>query len=962
MTPGTASLSPPSTGDGAAPARSRYVVGIDLGTTNSALAYVDTAKSPRTVETFLVPQLVAAGTVEALEVLPSFHYEPAGGEFAAGQLRLPGRPADEATVVGRFARDHGTQVPARLVASAKSWLCHSGVDRQAELLPWQAPGDVTRLSPVEVSARYLGHLRMAWDAAFPGEPLAAQEIALTLPASFDEIARELTVQAARKAGLARVVLIEEPQAAFYAWLHKQASDWSTRVQPGQTILVVDIGGGTSDFTLIRVRPGEGSARSKGVPRFHRVAVGEHLILGGDNLDLALAKRLEERMLGPGKTLDPERWGGLLRRARDAKERLLADNAPETLTITLGGGGTRLIGGGLRCEVTRDEVEQWLVEGFLPLVDASERPERKRSGFQELGLPYAPDPAISRHLAAFLAAHAQSASNDPTQPVPTGTLARPDVLLLNGGFFHAPKLAARLIALLQRWFRTPATPDWSPLVLDHDRLDLAVARGAAYYGLVRRGEGVAISAALPRSYYLGTEDVSATGEVTRAALCVMPAGTEAGAEVDLAAREFDLRVGQPVEFPIYVSSTRLIDPAGAVVAIEPEAMTMLPPVRTVLQGQRKSETGTLRVRLQSRLTEIGTLDLWCAETEGTRRWKLQFDVRAATETDVVATGSTGEAAGILDETRVTRAQSLILETFSDGGAADPESLMKRLGEALELSREEWPAVLLRRLWEAALERVEGRRLGPNHEARWLNLVGFALRPGYGVAADEWRVGETRRLLGDKLVQPSGQGRSEWWILWRRLAGGLTSGQQLSLVAPQLAQLKTLVKQPGKAKSAGAETVELIRLLASCERLPLATKSELGQLFRKLVQNDGGEFPAGWSRAALWGLGRVGARVLQYGPLNLTLGAEQVAGWVEGLLARPGDEGTLKLTLVQLARRTGDRYRDLPAATREQVLEWLATHAAPAEYLRLVAEGGPDLDSETRAAILGDSLPTGLTLRR
>lgn len=937
--------------------RSRYTVGIDLGTTNSALAYVDTTKTPQEVVTFSIPQLVAAGTVESVEVLPSFHYEPASGEFAPGQLRLPGRSADEPVVVGRFARDHGTQVPARLVASAKSWLCHPGVDRQADLLPWQAPPAVTRLSPVEASARYLAHLRAAWDAAFPGEPLAAQEIALTLPASFDEIARELTIQAARKAGLPKVVLIEEPQAAFYAWLHKHAADWTGRVHPGQTILVVDIGGGTSDFTLIRVRPGAKGARAK----FHRVAVGEHLILGGDNLDLALAKRLEERMLGPGKTLDPERWGGLIRRARDAKERLLAENAPEKLAITLGGGGTRLIGGGLRCDVSRDEVEAWLVEGFLPPVRPEEKPERRRSGFQEFGLPYAVDAAITRHLAAFLAAHAQSASDDPSRPVAPGTLARPDVILFNGGFFHSPRLARRLLDVLSSWFRSPAEPDWSPVVLDHDRLDLAVARGAAYYGLVRRGEGVAISAALPRSYYVGmVEQGKQAGDSLRA-LCVMPAGTEAGADVDLTAREFDLRVGQPVEFRLFVSSTRLNDPAGAVVEIDPAEMTTLPPMRTVLQGPRKSETATLRVRLQSRLTEIGTLDLWCVETGGSRRWKLQFDVRSATETDVVSVASTGAAAGVLEEDRVVAAQALVDATFAPDGPADPESLMKRLAESLDRPRDEWPAVLLRRLWETAIDRVDGRKRSPVHEARWLNLVGFSLRPGFGVAADEWRVAETRRLVGDKLLHPSGQGRNEWWVLWRRLAGGLTAGQQVSLVAPLVSQLKAIVKQPSKARSAGAELVEMIRLLASCERLPLATKSELSQLLRKIIDNTEAAFPAGCCRAAIWGLGRLGARVLAYGPMNLTLAAEQVSGWGDALMQSTVDPAAARLALVQITRKTGDRYRDVSETVRSRVVDWLVARAAPEDYVRLVREGGPALAAETRAAILGDSLPAGLTLR-
>ncbi|MGH7136361.1 MAG: Hsp70 family protein, partial [Pirellulales bacterium] len=331
-------------------AAGRFIVGIDLGTTNSAVAYVDTADDGWQVHTFAVPQLVAPGEVEARETLPSFHYEAARGEFSANALKLPWQTEAPGFAVGVFARDHGTNMPGRQISSAKSWLCHPGVDRTAQLLPWHPAADVERLSPVEASARYLDHIRQAWSARFPNEPLELQDIVLTLPASFDEVARELTVRAAKLAGLPRVVLIEEPQAAFYAWIYHQGDRWAELVSPGQKILVCDIGGGTSDFTLIRVRHGEG-----GKIRFHRVAVGEHLLLGGDNLDLALAHHIERRLTGDGK-LEPRQWAVLVRACRRAKEALLAADAPEKLVVNLPGSGARLIGGGLQVELTREEVE------------------------------------------------------------------------------------------------------------------------------------------------------------------------------------------------------------------------------------------------------------------------------------------------------------------------------------------------------------------------------------------------------------------------------------------------------------------------------------------------------------------------------------------------------------------------------------------------------------------------------
>ncbi len=385
-------------------APSRYVVGIDLGTTNSAVTYVDTQETPWQVKVLLVPQLVAPGQVEARDTLPSFHYQAAPGEMPKGALRLPWSDRDPDWAVGVMARDEGTKSPGRLIASAKSWLCHSGVDRTADLLPWQGAADIERLSPVEASARYLAHIRDAWDAQFPGQPLAEQDVVITLPASFDEVARELTVEAAAAAQLPRVVLIEEPQAAFYAWVYKHKDDWQDKVETGHTILVCDIGGGTSDFTLINVRQSEVTGEEAGERiQFHRVAVGDHLILGGDNLDLALAHHIERKLTDGGR-LTPRQWDVLVRSCRRVKETLLGEDPPDRATVNLPGVGAKLIGGGVRAEVTRQEVCGLLVDGFLPAAALADRPTSGQSGFREFGLPYASDPAITRHLAAFLNAH------------------------------------------------------------------------------------------------------------------------------------------------------------------------------------------------------------------------------------------------------------------------------------------------------------------------------------------------------------------------------------------------------------------------------------------------------------------------------------------------------------------------------------------------------------------------------
>jgi DNA-K related protein/Hsp70 protein len=966
---------------------SRYVVGIDLGTTNSAVCHVDTAEKPWRVQVLSIPQLVAPGQVESRDTLPSFHYQPTAEEILAGATKLPwsdrerkneGKLAAYPTsAVGFYARDFGGQVSGRMIASAKSWLCHSGVNRTGDILPWHAATDVEKLSPVEASARYLRHIRSAWDFQHPQEPLEKQEIVLTLPASFDEVARELTVEGAAKAGLPRVVLIEEPQAAFYAWIYKHAGNWDQLVSPGQKILVCDIGGGTTDFTLIRVRRGEG-----GKVQFHRVAVGDHLILGGDNFDLALAQHAEQKLTNGGK-LEPRPWDLLVRASRQAKEELLGDEDREQVIVTLPGSGSQLIGGSMNVPLTRDEVRRVLVDGFMPRLALGEKPAPRLSGFQEFGLPYASDPAITRHLAAFLSAHRNVAMEE--EDTRSGhDPARPDVLLFNGGVFESSLLKQRLIDCLSDWFTTPQE-SWQPLVLANDRLDLAVARGAAYYGMVRRGEGVKIAAGLARTYYLGlaASDVDADPQ----ALCLVPGNAEPGQDITLPGRHFDLLVSEPAEFPLYVSSTRLADRPGELVSIDPLQMSSLPPIRTALKTRRRSERGTVAVELHAKLTEIGTLDLWCSEVEGggslcgeksprieksltvktpdpfiPRIWRLQFDVRSATQTDVVAHESAAEEEGFIDESAWQACHEVLEATFGAAAKQSPDTLVPRLTAALGSERGEWPTSLLRRIWEALLELEPGRRKSPIHEARWLNLLGYALRPGYGLAVDDWRVAETWRTMQGKLAHAAPTSRTESLILWRRIAGGCSPGQQRAIAEPLLSGVRTLHRKQRTGKGSDPsfsphEGLEVLRLLGSLELLPGETKIELGNLLiallpqRKLEQ----------LRPALaWALGRIGARVPMYGPLNTVVSPRDAGIWVEEILAARETDVMSMFSLVQIARRTGDRYRDLPESLRDKVLAWLDRANAPLHAVELVRTGG-QLNAQEQTRVFGESLPRGLRIR-
>ncbi|HWE03294.1 MAG TPA: Hsp70 family protein [Tepidisphaeraceae bacterium] len=951
-------------------APSRFLIGFDLGTTNSALAYVDTSEKKWIVRDFAIAQLVAPATVESRQTLPSFHYEASDGERAEGSLRLPWSTDDPAYAVGAYARDHGAAAPGRLVVSAKSWLSHSGVDRTAGLLPWHGAADVQRLSPVQVSARYLAHLRGAWDHHFPDHPMAEQDIVLTVPASFDEVARELTVQAAKTAGLIHVVLVEEPQAAFYAWIDSRGDKWEKSVRPGWKILVCDIGGGTTDFTLIQVR-----SAGEGKVLFHRVAVGEHLILGGDNLDLAIAHHVERKL---GRKLAAHQWGPLVRNSRVAKETLLGKNPPERMVINIGAGGSKLVGGSAQIELSREEIHDLLLEGFLPRAGLEEKPSSRRSGFQEFGLPYARDAAITRYLAAFLTAH-RNAGARPGDAAPVDhDPARPDLILFNGGLFESPVLRERLLDVMASWFSgdknagDSTAEKWRPHVLENDRLDLAVARGAAYYGIVRRGHGVRISGGLAHSYYIGVEAEEAGGAAptqTRSAapaICLVPAGVEEGQTVDLLNRTFELLIRQPVEFPLYASSVRTTDAPGERVAVDPEQMTALAPIRTVLQSGKKATADSVQVRLHAKLTEIGTLDIWCAEVKGDRTWRLQFDVRSATRADFSAHQGAGEAEGVLDDRIVADARSRIAATFRPGAVGRPESLVKKLEESSGIGRNDWPPTFLRSMWETLMEVESSRRLSDTSETRWLNLAGYCLRPGYGLAADDWRVSQTWKLFTAGVIHPKNESiRAEWWILWRRLAGGMTAGQQRTLADPLIADWRMYLRKAGSNvrgrkgifEFGPHESAEVWRVLGSLELLAPARKLEIGAM---LLERLAREEIASVRDAQLFAIGRIGARVPMYGPLNALVDSGVAEAWAHRLISAGKSVEKNAFAIMQLCRRTGDRYRDVSDEARESALNWMIEHGVADRYRQLVREGG-ELEAEEQRIVFGESLPRGLRIQ-
>jgi molecular chaperone DnaK (HSP70) len=605
----------------------RYAIGIDLGTTHSALSYVDLQASDgeKTVDGVLsVPQLTAPGTVEALPLLPSFLYLPHPDELAPGELGLPWNADGEGFVAGEMARSRGATTPIRLVSSAKSWLSHPSVDRRAAILPHDAPEEVTRVSPLEASTRYLEHLRQAWNAAHPEAPFDQQQVTVTIPASFDPGARELTAEAARNAGF-QPTLLEEPQAALYSWIQGSKGAWRKQVKAGDIVLVVDVGGGTSDFSLIAILERDGTLEP------HRVAVGDHILLGGDNMDLALAHFVARKLQANGTQLDAWQMRALTYGCRSAKEHLLADANATVWPIVVPSRGSKLIGGSIRTELTRDEVTAFITDGFFPRVEAGARPAvRTRAGLTQVGLPYAQDAAITKHLAAFLARQAGATAElegFSGQVNPDHSFLHPSAVLFNGGVFKSNILAQRVMDTINDWlYMEGAEP---ARMLEGADLDLAVARGAAYFSYARRGGGVRIRGGTARSYYVGVESSMPAipgMEPPIEALCVAPFGMEEGSELELPGQEFGLVVGEPVNFRFFGSTTRRQDRIGEVLDFwGPEELQELGEIQATLPAEGRVAGDVVQVKLHALATDAGTLELAAVSREG-QRWKIEFDVR------------------------------------------------------------------------------------------------------------------------------------------------------------------------------------------------------------------------------------------------------------------------------------------------------------------------------------------------
>lgn len=932
-----------------------YIVGIDVGTTNCAATYIDLSltqdDAPLCVETFEIPQLTAPGEVSRLKVLPSFLYLPGRHEFNKDGLGTAWS-ADDREIAGAFARDQGVKVPQRLIASAKSWLCHDKVDRHAPILPWGAEDPVEKRSPVDVTAAYLRHIKSAWNLSKKGdEPhyLENQTVIITVPASFDEVARDLTVEAASRAGLTQIALLEEPLAAFYCWLHRHASQWRQFVRPGDLILVCDVGGGTTDFTLITLQ------ETDGLLLFERIAVGDHLMLGGDNMDLSLAHVCEARLTEKkGGRLGALRWQSLCSQCRQAKEALLSDPS-ESKPITLVGEGGRLIRDTVSTSLSPEEVHAVILDGFFPLVDPTESLSQSlRQGMSEFGLPYARDPAITRHLIRFLEQH----GNDVARRLGRNT-PEPDLMLFNGAALKPSAVQERIREAVSKWFGNQTSQ--APRILVNPEFEIAVARGASYYGAVKTGKGIRVESGSARAYFLGVcfddnthENESAVDGSPDRAVCLVRRGMPEGARTALKNRKFHVLANQPVRFYVYSSSFRTGDQVGDVVEID-DTLSPLPPLHTVIQFGKKAVERTVPVEVEVHYTEAGTLALWCRAVHSPHRWRFQFQLRQADPSQTMRETSIANAA-VFEESLVDQALQAVRYGFSaEAEKQQTLRLVKTMADTVNQPKEQWPLYFIRRIADELFHLTSIRNQSFEHEARWLNLMGFCMRPGFGEILDEKRIQNLWKMFRSGPVHAKEvQVRSEWWVLWRRVAGGLSANQQ-RIVLQETGSLLWPKKGMGKSRIGPQEHMEIWMAVANLERVSVSDKAEWGARLLNSLK------PKKSRSQYWWALSRIAAREPLYGPIDRVVSPEVVTQWINTILSvkwrglRP-----VGAALAQMARLTGDRKRDLKPEVVQRVLDWLRPHEWSSSHVKPL-EGVVPIAPHEEGLIFGESLPSGLRLR-
>ncbi|MFQ0975801.1 hsp70 family protein [Vibrio campbellii] len=929
----------------------RFLVGIDLGTTNTVVAYCELTDNleQSEVSLFDIDQLIGPGEVVRKPLLPSFRYHPAVGQISPSDLTLPWENEPVSgdiinVIVGEWARELGAKVEGRQVSSAKSWLSHQAVDRSSDILPWAGAQDVDKVSPVIASASYLNHIRQAWNYRHPSNKLEDQDVVVTVPASFDETARKLTLEAAELAGLKKIVLLEEPQAVCYDWYARHQQTAADELKELPLILVCDVGGGTTDLSLI-----EASFSSQDELALDRIGVGEHLMLGGDNLDLALAHLAESRF-NQSKKLTAASLTKLIQQTRKAKENLLSANAPEEVKITMLGSGSKLLGGTKSIGLSKQEVHQIALDGFFPLSDFSEVPDKRRSAVVEFGLPYVADPAVSKHVAEFLTTHQQVSraalgiEDDKQNAIPVG-------LLLNGGVFNSELVTERVTTLLSDWRGAPVT------VLDNPHPDWSVALGAVAFGKARRGAQLKIGGGAARSYFLHLQEKNKMGK----ALCLLAKGTEEGHEIRLSGRRFSLTLGEPVRFNLLTSTHDTLTnntaiQNGVMVDVDPDLFAPLPPYITTLEGEgaelQANQKERVEVQLACQLTEVGTLKMECVSAEDdSKRWELEFEVRNK---------QTDDSEQVKLHPKLNECKELIARLYSGNKKSAESKEIKTLAKDLEKKlgkRDEWDFTTLRQLFDTFAQGRKRRRRSEQHEKNWLRLAGFALRPGFGDPTDSWRIEQVWGLYQQNIQFKNHQGWTDWWVFWRRIAGGLSQEQQENILADIAKYLHPgAMKNPQSAKAAQDMGYEsMVRLAASLEHLEVEDKVLLATWFLSKAINHNQFEQAHW-----WAMGRLASRTPLYGSQHNVIPREQAEQWLPKLLEQNWQkEPMIAFAAVMICRKTGDRLFDISDDYREQVLTKLKQSKVPESWVSLVEEVKELSESESKR-IFGDALPSGLTL--
>jgi hypothetical protein len=904
------------------------MVGIDLGTTNMAVFYVDTYAVEPVIVSFAIPQLIAAGEVDDQPLLPSFCYLPGQAELPEDATLLPW-DADTDHVVGRFARDQGAVVPERLIASAKSWLAHAGIDRSKPILPWGSELGHQARSPVAVTANYLDHIRRAWNHRFEnqrdddGTPcrLEDQQVIVTIPASFDETARELTITAARKAGFRQLALLEEPLAAFYAWLNRHEDDWQQWIEADQKILIVDVGGGTTDFSLVALDENGG---------LHRYAVGDHLLLGGDNIDIALAHKVEAQW---STKLAGAEWSQLCQLCRRAKEELLESSA-ESTDVTLLSRGSSVLQNMRKATIERSQVLDLLETGFYPDVPADSPPLPKRSGIRAMGLPYATEPSVTKHLLEFLRyAHRLTEPADAA-----GGIVYPWRILFNGGSMIAPFVRERVLSTVSSWFDGKSVEE-----LPGEDYSLAVAIGAAYYGRVRQGSGVRVRGGLARSYYLETDH--SAGD--KSAVCIISRDTDEATAIEVP-RQFKLQTNRKVLFNLYSSATRLLDAPGDLITDHAELSLVAPLVSVLQYGKNKVQE--IDVTISSELTEVGALEVSLHSGASDHRWPLRFDLRLLAGLESLDASAPMQ---LIDESTMHRAMDAVTAAFN-GPADKLPKLPGLLEEIVELPRSDWSILFLRDLADVLLDLEPTRERSADHEMRWLNLLGYCLRPGFGDVADELRLRRVWQLWFQGPNSGKPQVAAEWWVFWRRLAAGLRSGQQQTVFSTGAKLIFPKHTYRDSIREGEQTRQEIWRCLGALELVPPKKKQSTGQL----LLNRGSELQA----FEYWVLARLGARRPFQASEDVILPASDAVDWLRALTEITGSgqhEQMRQFTISRIAAGTGDRRLDIDSATLDSVRQHLQSVGAPAHWLDLLEVRTLET-AEDQTKILGDSLPLGLTL--